>query len=87
MDKEDLEIVGTDLNSDRVMGFVRITKLGKAQQVTVSTKLLGKVTKFLAELEKMGFENVTVTVQNGKAIILGGKEIGIGISPCQEDEP
>ena len=86
MSEKDLKVEGTDLSPDRTVGFVKIVELGKAQQVTVRTALMAKVTKFLAQLEKMGFEYVTVTVQKDKPLILGGKNIGIGIAPCYEEE-
>jgi len=86
MAEEEFAFEGTDVTEDRLVGFVKITKLGKAQQTTVQTKLLAKVTKFLADLEKMGFEYVTVTVSKDKALIIGGKEMGIGIAPCLGEE-
>lgn len=81
-----MEIEGSDLNTERVLGFVKITDKGDAQQVTVSTKLLAKIAKFLESMEKMGFENVTVTVEKDRPLILGGKEMGIGIAPVIEDD-
>jgi len=84
--KDDLAFEGTDITEDRVIGFVHITNKGKAQQVTVNIKLLSKATKFLESLANMGFEKVTVTVQDNKPLILGGKQIGLGIAPTMEEE-
>ena len=70
-----------DLNHDKTLGFVKIEEKGKAQQTTVSTKTLAKAVKFLADLENLGFETVTLTVENDQPLVIGGKVLGIGIAP------
>lgn len=74
------------MTSGRNIGFVKITSKGKAQQVRINIEWLSKVAKFLATLKDVGFESVVVTVQEGQPLIIGGKEIGIGIAPRELDE-
>ena len=86
--KEDtMQLEGYDsITSDRTIAFLKIAKLGKAQQVRVNIDWLAKVTKFLATLKDMGFDSVVITVQNGLPLVIGGKTIGIGIAPRELDE-
>ena len=82
-----MKLSGYDLNStDRSTGFVKIEDLGNAQQVTVDTDRLGRVVAFLKTMREMGFEQTVITVQKGQPLILGGKNIGVGIAIMLEIE-
>lgn len=83
---DEMTFEGTEVTPDRTIGFLRITNKGKAQQVRINIEWLSKVAKFLATLKDVGFDSVVVTVQEGKPLIIGGKEIGIGIAPRELDE-
>jgi hypothetical protein len=83
---DELKFEGSEMTSGREMGFVRITQKGNAQQVRINIDWLAKVAKFLATLKDVGFDSVVLTVQEGKPLIIGGKEIGIGIAPKELDE-
>jgi hypothetical protein len=86
MTDDELTFEGTEMTSSRNIGFCRITNKGKAQQVRINIDWLAKVAKFLATLKDVGFDSVVLTVQEGKPLIIGGKEIGIGIAPKELDE-
>lgn len=69
------------MNVEHTMGFVAITELGNAQQVTVSVERLMHIGRLAEVLGKLGFEDITVTVETDMPIVLGGKSSGIGIAP------
>ena len=79
----DLTLEATDMSINRDVGFVKVTNLGKAQQTTIDANKLIQITKLLSNLEKMGFAEVTLTVQKGKPLIIGGKVIGIAIASLE----
>lgn len=83
---DELKYEGSEVTSDRAIGFLRITQKGNAQQVRVNIEWFAKIARFLSTLKDVGFESVVVTVQEGKPLIIGNKEIGIGIAPRELDE-
>jgi hypothetical protein len=83
---KEIQYSGTDLADNNTVGFVRIIDLGDAQQVTVDTTRLARTISFLQSMQKMGFDHVTITVQKNKPLIIGGKQIGVGIAPAIDVE-
>ena len=86
MAEDELEYEGSVITGDQIIGFVKITKLGTAQQVTVDLDILTKVTRFLSSMSKMGVSDLVITVQKGKPLILGTKILGVGIATIWEKE-
>lgn len=78
---EDME--GTT-NKSMSVAFVKITKLEKAQQTTISLKELMHIGRLCEVLEKLGFETVTITVEKDMPLLIGKRNIGIAIS-ARED--
>lgn len=69
------------MSADHTMGFITITELENAQQVTVSVRKMMHMGRLAEVLEKLGFEDITITVETNNPLILGGKSSGIGIAP------
>lgn len=60
-------------NATRESGFLVITDLENAQQVTLDTKKLKALLKIMDALDKNEFTEIVLTVQKGCPIIIGGK--------------
>lgn len=73
-------------STDKMMGFVSITDLEDAQQVTVSVKTLMHMGRLSEVLEKLGFEEIVITVEKNNPIILGGDTSGIGVATEKTEE-
>jgi len=76
-----MKIEGKFFSTDLLKGFVKITELGKAQQVTVESKQLISLLRCVKALADMGFKEITITVEKGKPLIIGGKRQGIALAP------
>jgi len=71
-------------NADSTVGFVKITDKENAQQVTINLKQLTQIGRLSAILEKLGFDTVTITVENNNPLLIGKKDIGIAIAAMEE---
>ncbi len=67
-------------------GFVVIEDLENAQQVTVDAKKLAVMLRIVQQLEKLGFDKITITVENNNPIVIGGRRIGIALVPTLEEK-
>jgi len=72
------------MNDDRNIAFTRITDKENAQQVTINLKQLTQIGRLSAILEKLGFDTVTITVENNNPLLIGKKDIGILIAAMEE---
>jgi len=73
------------MNDDRNIAFVKIKDKENAQQVTINLKQLTQIGRLSAILEKLGFDTVTITVENNNPLLIGKKDIGIAISAIEEE--
>lgn len=77
----ELSIIDSHLSDDRVTGFVRIAKLGKAQQTTIEIQRLRELSNILGALDNLGINEVVVTVEKDSPMVIGSKKIGLAIAP------
>lgn len=84
MGGEKVKIKSYDEATDMSVGFVVIEDLGNAQQVTINTEKLRQILRIITSMEKLGFTEVTITVERGYPLVIGGKKIGIAIVPVYE---
>ena len=73
------------MNDYRNIAFVKIKDKENAQQVTINLKQLTQIGRLSAILEKLGFDTVTITVENNNPLLIGKKDIGIAISAIEEE--
>uniref|UniRef100_A0A6M3X651 Uncharacterized protein n=1 Tax=viral metagenome TaxID=1070528 RepID=A0A6M3X651_9ZZZZ len=85
MKKLKFEDMEGKMNDDRNIAFVKIKDKENAQQVTINLKQLTQIGRLSAILEKLGFDTVTITVENNNPLLIGKKDIGIAISAIEEE--
>jgi len=71
----------TEMNPITTTGFVKIAKLENAQQATFNIEYLEQLLKIVTTLKKAGFEKLVITLETDSPIIIGGKNIGLALSP------
>ena len=71
---------------DKDVGFVVIEDLGNAQQVCVDAQKLIIVLRIVQQLVKLGFGDVIITVETNHPLIIGRRQMGIGIAPRVMEE-
>ena len=71
------------VNAESTLGFVKIEKLGGAQQVTLATKYVKSMLKIVEALCELGWNEVVFTVANGQPIVIGSKGVGIAVAPVE----
>ena len=68
------------MSEDRTVGFVKIEKLGKAQQVKVDIMKLKSLLEVVTGFKKMGYEEIVLTVEADMPLIIGSEKIGIALA-------
>ena len=81
-----MKIKYCESSPDITTGFVVIEDLENAQQVCVDAQKLITVLRIVQQLAKLGFEDIIITVEKNNPLIIGGKQIGIGIAPKVMEE-
>ena len=73
------------MNEEHTLGFITISDLGNAQQGKFNIKMIKKLSKLADTLEKLGFYEITLTLENGCPLIIGSKKNGIALAPRIHD--
>jgi len=71
----------TETDPTRITGFVKIAKLENAQQATFNIEYLEQLLKTVTTLKNAGFETLTITLETDSPLVIGGKNIGLALSP------
>jgi len=71
----------TEMDPLNIFGFVKIKNLENAQQATFNIEYLEQLLKTVTTLKKAGFEKLVITLETDSPIIIGGKNIGLALSP------
>lgn len=66
---------------DMVYGFVNILDLEKAQQVRLGIDFFKELLEIVVSLEKIGFDELVLTVEKNSPIVIGSLEGGIALAP------
>jgi hypothetical protein len=72
------------LSADRTTGFVNIVDVETAHQVKFDLLRLKELFDVLPLLEKMGFEEIYVSLDKDGLIVIGDKKIGFALAPLRE---
>lgn len=73
------------MNEDRTVTFVKLVDRENAQSTTLSLKDLKYIGDLANVLSKLGYETVTITVEDDQPILVGKKDIGILVAPRIDD--
>ena len=68
------------------VGFVSIAEVGDAQQARFSIEDLKGVLDSIIALEKVGFDEVVITMEKNMPLVIGSRESGIAIAPRIKDK-
>jgi hypothetical protein len=86
MGEKKMKLEAPDVSDDVYVGFAKIVSLDNAQQVTVDSEKLAKLLKLITQLRTLGFSVVTITVEKGNPIVIGGKTMGIALATTISEE-
>lgn len=74
------------LNLSQTAGFVTIEDKGNAQQATFNIEPLKELSNILRTLERLGFNKITLTLEDDNPLIIGTKTIGIALAGIVEQD-